>query len=88
MEEGKVKGLHPLLQHMRLRSNFIDNILEKIISFDYDGIDIDWEHPQSAEQRSNLTQFIQELDSVLNAFDPELLITMAVPISNWFRTVV
>ena len=83
MEEGKDQGFASATSTYEMRSIFIDNILEKMVSYDYDGIDIDWEHPQSSEQRSNLTQFVQELDSVLNAFDPELLITMAVPISNW-----
>ena len=81
---GQDQGFASATSTYEMRSTFIDNILEKMISYDYDGIDIDWEHPQSEEQRSNLTKFVQELDSVLNAFDPELLITMAVPISNWF----
>mgnify|MGYP005746009953 FL=1 len=66
-----------------LRSEFIANIIDKMIAYGYDGVDIDWEHPQSTEQKNNLSDFIEELDSTLNQFDPELLITMAVPISNW-----
>ena len=81
---GQSQGFASATSTYEMRSIFINNILEKMVSYDYDGIDIDWEHPQSEEQRSNLTKFVQELDSVLNAFDPELLITMAVPISNWF----
>ncbi len=80
---GQGQGFASATSTYEMRSIFIDNIFEKIISYGYDGIDIDWEHPQSAEQRNNLTQFVQELDSVLNDFDPELLITMAVPISSW-----
>ena len=66
-----------------LRSIFISNIIEKIIAYGYDGVDIDWEHPQTVQQRNNLTYFIEELDSTLDNLDPEFLITMAVPISNW-----
>ena len=54
-----------------------------MIAYGYDGVDIDWEHPQTVQQRNNLTYFIEELDSTLDNLDPEFLITMAVPISNW-----
>ena len=66
-----------------LRSIFISNIIEKMIAYGYDGVDIDWEHPQTVQQRNNLTYFIEELDSTLDNLDPEFLISMAVPISNW-----
>ena len=45
-----------------LRSQFIANIIDKIITYGYDGVDIDWEHPQSITQKNNLTKFIEELD--------------------------
>ena len=66
-----------------LRSQFITNIIDKMITYGYDGVDIDWEHPQSITQKNNLTKFIEELDSTLYELDPEFLITMAVPTSNW-----
>ena len=61
---GQGQGFASATSTYEMRSTFIDNILEKIISYDYDGIDIDWEHPQSVKARSNLTKFVQELDSV------------------------
>jgi len=66
-----------------LRSYFISNIIEKINTYGYDGIDIDWEYPQNNQQRNNLNLFIAELDSSMNDLNSELLLTMAVPISNW-----
>ena len=80
---GQGQGFVSSTSTYDIRSVFINNIIDKLSTFGYDGVDIDWEHPQSAEQRNNLTQFIQELDSTFNAFDPELLITMAVPIGYW-----
>ena len=81
---GQGQGFATATSSFELRTNLIANILDKLITYGYDGVDIDWEHPQSLQQKNNLTYFIKELDSVLNTFDPELLITMAVPISNWF----
>ena len=80
---GTADGFAAATSTYELRSVFISNILDKFISYGYDGADIDWEYPQTNEQRNNLTLFIAELDSVLYEFDPELLITMALPTSNW-----
>ena len=80
---GTADGFVAATSTYELRSVFISNILDKFISYGYDGADIDWEYPQTNEQRNNLTLFIAELDSVLYEFDPELLITMALPTSNW-----
>ena len=44
---------------------------------------MNWEHPFSNEDRQNLNYLMSEMDSIFNAHNPELLITMAVPISNW-----
>ena len=80
---GHTEGFVSSTSTYELRSTFISSIIDKIIAYGYDGVDIDWEYPQTTQQKNNLTYFIEELDSVLYDFDPELLITMAVPISNW-----
>jgi|TARA_Y100000031_G_scaffold32296_1_gene36025 chitinase len=80
---GTADGFAAATSTYELRSVFISNILDIFISYGYDGADIDWEYPQTNEQRNNLSLFIAELDSVLDEFDPELLITMALPTSNW-----
>ena len=80
---GTADGFAAATSTYELRSEFISNILDKFISYGYDGVDIDWEYPQTNEQKNNLSLFITELDSVLDEFDPEFLITMALPTSNW-----
>jgi len=81
--QAQTDGFVASTSTQELRSIFISNIIDKIIAYGYDGVDIDWEFPQSVEQRNNLTYFVEELDSAFYEFDPELLITMAVPGSNW-----
>ena len=80
---GTADGFAAATSTYELRSEFISNILDKFISYGYDGVDIDWEYPQTNEQKNNLSLFITELDSVLDESDPEFLITMALPTSNW-----
>ena len=75
---GNADGFASATFTHELRSVLISNILDLFVSYGYDGVDIDWEYPQTNEQRNNLTLFIAELDSVLDEFDPELLITMAL----------
>ena len=80
---GQSGGFAAATSTAELRSYFITNIIEKINSYGYDGIDIDWEQPQNNNQTNNLNLFIIELDSALNELNPDLLLTMAVPVSNW-----
>ncbi len=65
------------------RAIFIDNIISICENNNYDGIDIDWEHPNGYTQKNNLSAFISELRQAFNNLYPEWLITMAVPVSNW-----
>ena len=65
------------------RSIFIDNIISVCENHNYDGIDIDWEHPSGVTQKHNLSDFIAELRQAFDDLHPEWLITMAVPVSNW-----
>jgi len=80
---GHANGFVNATSSHELRAITISNILDVIILFGYDGIDIDWEYPQSNEQKNNLNLFIMELDSVFLSIDPDLLITMALPTTNW-----
>ena len=80
---GNDIGFSTVAASSELRITFINNLMNICDTYGYDGIDMDWEHPWSNDDRQNLNFLIAEMDSVFNAHDPELLITMAVPISNW-----
>ena len=66
-----------------LREIFIDNIISICETYNYDGVDIDWEQPSNATEKNNLTSFIDELRQAFNDLYPDWLISMAVPVSNW-----
>ena len=80
---GNDVGFRVVAASPDLRSTFINNLLDVMDTYGYDGVDMDWEHPTSNDDRQNLNFLISEMDSTFNAHDPDLLITMAVPVSNW-----
>ncbi len=81
---GNELGFSSIAASNILRSIFIQNLLSICDIYGYDGIDINWEHPISEDDRENLNLLISEIDSSFEIYNDELLITMAIPISNWF----
>ena len=69
------------------RKVFIDSIIDAIEQYEFDGIDLDWEYPARGvagikyrpEDKTNFTLFCQELREAFDAYNPELLLTAAVP---------
>ena len=68
------------------RKVFVDSIVEFVVRTGIDGIDLDWEYPNSGaagiafsqDDTPNFTYFIQELRVALDNIRPHLLITVAV----------
>ena len=80
---GNDVGFATVAADAQLRSTFINNLIDICDTYGYDGIDMDWEYPQSNNERQNLNYLIAEMDSSFNEYNPDWLITMAVPVSNW-----
>ena len=66
-----------------LREIFIDNIISICETYNYDGVDIDWEQPFSITEKNDLTSFIIELRQAFDDIYPDWIISMAVPVSDW-----
>ena len=80
---GQDEGFAVVSASSDLRHTFINNILDVCDEYEYDGVDIDWEFPQSVYDRNNLNLLVSEMDSMFHDHDSTLLITMAVPTSSW-----
>ena len=80
---GNNVGFEAVVSSSSLRTAFINNLIEVCDSYGYDGVDLDWEHPSSISDRQNLNLLIEEMDSLFNEHNSDLLITMAIPVSNW-----
>ena len=67
-----------------LREIFIYNLASILMINDYDGVDLDWEFPDSDSDRENLNSLVSEMDSIFSIINPDWLISMAIPVSNWW----
>ncbi len=63
------------------RATFVANLVALVNAQGYDGVDLDWEFPVTATERTNLTQLVTELRTALG---PDKIISLATPGSNWF----
>ena len=80
---GNSNGFSLMVADSFARAVFIDNIVNFLYTDNYDGIDLDWEFPNTISDRNNLTILIKELRKRFNSENPEWLITMAVTTSDW-----
>lgn len=65
-----------------VRTTFISNILNKLTTHSYDGIDIDWE-PLLSSDSTQFKAFIRELRTALDSISPSLLLTAAAAEDYW-----
>ena len=80
---GQSWGFSSSTSTPELREIFIDNIISICETYNYDGVDIDWEQPVSITEKNNLTSFIIDLREAFDSLYPDWIISMAIPISNW-----
>ena len=45
---------------------------------------MDWEFPDSENDRENLNLLVSEIDSIFNMINSEWLISMAIPVTHWW----
>ena len=69
---------------MVLRELFIYNLVSILLVNNYDGVDLDWEFPDSNTDRENLNLLVSDMDSIFFSINPEWIISMAIPVSNWW----
>ncbi len=67
-----------------LLAQFVQNLLDFCSDYSYDGIDIDWEPINSSSVRDQLNLLISTLKDSITSQAANLLLTMAVPATDWF----
>jgi chitinase len=77
-----------MAENAQTRSNFVKSCIAFCDTYNFDGVDIDWEFPGFAEHqgraidKQNYTLLLQELYTAAKAHSPQLLVTIAAPAST------
>ncbi len=61
----------------------VDGVAKLVADNGYDGIDIDWEFPTSADMK-NVVSFVEQLGQALRKTNPAALVTMPLPNDNYY----
>jgi len=82
---GGSGGFSKMVSSPETRKKFIESVAAFIQQYDLDGLDMDWEYPglpgndnpHQPEDRENFTLLMQELRAVMDAIDPDLVLSFA-----------
>ncbi|KAJ5124812.1 uncharacterized protein N7515_008637 [Penicillium bovifimosum] len=72
------------------RKTFINNLLEFLSEYGYDGVDFDWEYPGaddrggSADDGANYAKLLKELKDAIKDSGRDYLVTFTSPTSYWY----
>lgn len=65
------------------RKKFVSSLVQFVLTNGYDGVDLDWEYPKTAAERSNLALLVRELRVALDAAGNNMTLSMAGPSTGW-----
>ncbi len=86
---GQSANFSPVTADETKRAKFVNELLSAVQQHHYDGVDIDWEFPETEADKNNMVTFISDLYNALHNTNPDYLLTMAIPSGNyygqWFR---
>ncbi|MGH7494425.1 MAG: glycosyl hydrolase family 18 protein [bacterium] len=72
---GQSQHFSAMASDSTTRKQFINNLIHFIETHEYDGVDFDWEFPETPADRTNLTVLIKEVRAAFNNENPSLLVT-------------
>jgi chitinase len=73
-------GIRKIIQSPELRKNFAKNLADILVSYQFDGADIDWEFPYGDEEAAGFTLLLKEIH---RQFEP-LNKTLSIAVSRYF----
>ena len=63
--------------------NYLYITLSILLVNNYDGVDLDWNFDSNTD-RENLNSLVSDMDSIFFSINPEWIISMAIPVTNWW----
>jgi len=86
---GQSANFSPVTADAGKRTTLVNELVGAVQQHNYDGLDIDWEFPESDADKNNMVTFISDLHKALNDANPAYLLSMAIPSGDyygqWFR---
>ncbi|GMM53187.1 putative chitinase [Starmerella bacillaris] len=61
------------------RHTFVESIVALVCKYKFDGVDVDWEYPESKKHGDIYVTLLKELRSGLDSINPELQLSVAAP---------
>jgi len=80
---GNSDGFRRVATNPTVRKTFVDTLLYFLSYNGYDGVDIDWEWPQTIAERESLVALVRDIRTAFDRVDSSLVISMSVPTSSW-----
>nr|XP_027210091.1 endochitinase-like [Penaeus vannamei] len=65
------------------RAIFVRSVIDLVKTYMFDGVDVDWEYPDTPDDKENFRLLMDELRAALDAESQSLELTMAVPIVRY-----
>jgi GH18 family chitinase len=60
------------------RGALVSSLLERVLSWGYDGVDVDWEFPSTSAQKAAFTLLLQEIYAAFKSASPDLVVTFGI----------
>lgn len=76
---GTHEEFRAVASNLSVRKNFINSVLDVVQKFNFDGVDLDWEYPASAEEGAQFLDLLALLRRTLSYVNPELSLSIAAP---------
>jgi len=73
----------PVAANPAIRADFITNLTTFCTTHGYDGVDLDWEYPEDATDRTNLNLLVSEMKAYWTSQGLDLELSMAIPALDW-----
>jgi hypothetical protein len=65
------------------RGRFVSDVVGRVVTWGYDGVDIDWEFPYDDVDKANLTTLMRELYGALKAISPSHVLMFGISTGYW-----
>lgn len=76
---GKAEHFQAVARDAAKLSKFVRSTTELVLKCGFDGVDLDWEYPQTVLEGAQFVRMLQQIRDAFNAEDRTLLISVAAP---------